>query len=603
MNFKGLDILKNYQEGGNVKVEEQISGRYARGVARPEEHDVNAEVEKNEFIQYPDGSITQVDPKGNSHAQGGELMNLPPETKILSDNIEIGKDMQEQLANIFGVKLKHTDTIAKAMEKVRAAIGMEAVLKEIESYLVKIKKNNEVKDEDTKRINEEFLANKLYVLEQQKKDKAETERQVFDLLFDTQEMRKQAEEAGDPAHQGIRKRPPVEQPTQEEMDEYERQKEMAKPKNTAMLGQQGSGAEAQAIPVMVENGGRLVTLQMSGGEIFADNYNDMQAVEIQATNDGYDTLEEFLFGGEVDSYKDGGGIPERYKKKGFTKVGVKKRASSGAKHKWEVLARKKVGGKTRYKIVKGGYRGMQDFKSHKDPKRKKRFWDRMGGKNSPKAKDPFSPLYWHKRFGTWEEGGETPAVVKHQNMFFNPDDTTEGFSNAYSAPSPGQGGFSSMVPKEVDLSIEENREEKSNYLDASEAVQNLLQDLQYESQYTSGKSIEAKYSGALANLGLSIKSVDKPAAGMVYIEIEDVNTGEKIILPQNKRVVRGGYSTTATFMPGTPERNELIQAGMNEGMSEEAAIEAADEILEQNLISRSTNDNRGTGNFGIGKRL
>ena len=29
----------------------------------------------------------------------------------------------------------------------------------------------------------------------------------------------------------------------------------------------------------------------------------------------------------------------------------------------------------------------------------------MGGKSSPKTKDPFSPLYWHKRFGTWEEGG------------------------------------------------------------------------------------------------------------------------------------------------------------------------------------------------------
>lgn len=29
----------------------------------------------------------------------------------------------------------------------------------------------------------------------------------------------------------------------------------------------------------------------------------------------------------------------------------------------------------------------------------------MGGKSSSKATDPFSPLYWHKRFGTWEDGG------------------------------------------------------------------------------------------------------------------------------------------------------------------------------------------------------
>jgi hypothetical protein len=92
-----------------------------------------------------------------------------------------------------------------------------------------------------------------------------------------------------------------------------------------------------------------------------------------------------------------GGIPERYKKKGFTKVGVKKQAPAGASHKWEVLAKKG----DKYKIVKGGTRGMDDYSQHKDPKRKKAFWDRMGGKNSAKAKDPFSALYWHKKFKTW----------------------------------------------------------------------------------------------------------------------------------------------------------------------------------------------------------
>lgn len=94
-------------------------------------------------------------------------------------------------------------------------------------------------------------------------------------------------------------------------------------------------------------------------------------------------------------------IPERYKKLGFTKVGVKKQAPDGAKHKWEVLARKKVNGEWKFKVVKGGWRGMQDYTQHKDKERRKKFWDRMGGKNSSKAKDPFSPLYWHKRFGTW----------------------------------------------------------------------------------------------------------------------------------------------------------------------------------------------------------
>ena len=99
-------------------------------------------------------------------------------------------------------------------------------------------------------------------------------------------------------------------------------------------------------------------------------------------------------------YAEGGGIPERYKNMGFTHVGQKKEGDG--QHKWKVLAKKG----DQYKVVQGGYRGMEDFHQHHSEKRRERFWDRMGGRDSAKAKDPFSPLYWHKRFGTWAEGGE-----------------------------------------------------------------------------------------------------------------------------------------------------------------------------------------------------
>ena len=90
------------------------------------------------------------------------------------------------------------------------------------------------------------------------------------------------------------------------------------------------------------------------------------------------------------------GIPERYKKKGFSKVGAKKKSTRPGK-KWMVLAKKG----DKYKIVHGGDSKMKDFSQHKNKERKKKFWDRMGGKNSEKAKDKFSPLYWHKKFKTW----------------------------------------------------------------------------------------------------------------------------------------------------------------------------------------------------------
>ena len=109
-------------------------------------------------------------------------------------------------------------------------------------------------------------------------------------------------------------------------------------------------------------------------------------------------------------YSEGGGIPERYRNMGFTSVGAKKQSTRPGK-KWMVLAKKGDD----YKVVHGGYKGMQDFKQHHSEQRKENFWSRMGGRNSSKATDPFSPLYWHKRFGTWKYGGQ-PMAVGGQNV-------------------------------------------------------------------------------------------------------------------------------------------------------------------------------------------
>jgi hypothetical protein len=106
-------------------------------------------------------------------------------------------------------------------------------------------------------------------------------------------------------------------------------------------------------------------------------------------------------------------IPERYKSKGFNKVGQKKQSTRPGK-KWMVLAKK---GES-YKIVHGGDDSMQDYTQHHSEERRKNFWNRMGGKDSSKAQDPFSPLYWHKRFGTWAYGGEN--TMEGEQDSFNP---------------------------------------------------------------------------------------------------------------------------------------------------------------------------------------
>jgi len=134
----------------------------------------------------------------------------------------------------------------------------------------------------------------------------------------------------------------------------------------------------------------------------ADDYLNTVADYMQY-NEGEEEEEEEdidMSMGEMEEMKMGG-IPQRYKSRGFTKVGVKRKSDRAGK-KWMVLAKKG----DKYKIVHGGYTGMKDFSQHHSEKRKDNFWNRMGGKNSAKAKDPFSPLYWHKRFGTWANGGE-----------------------------------------------------------------------------------------------------------------------------------------------------------------------------------------------------
>jgi hypothetical protein len=106
---------------------------------------------------------------------------------------------------------------------------------------------------------------------------------------------------------------------------------------------------------------------------------------------------------------------------GFNKVGAKRQSTRPGK-KWMVLAKKG----DKYKIIHGGYKGMQDFKQHNNSQRRENFWNRMGGKDSAKANDPFSPLYWHKRFGTWANGGSIPQYAPGGG--YNDPNMTQAFT-------------------------------------------------------------------------------------------------------------------------------------------------------------------------------
>jgi len=156
-------------------------------------------------------------------------------------------------------------------------------------------------------------------------------------------------------------------------------------------------------PYNIIPSGRITMQNVPHPVLGIDNFGNRQMMQ---SGGEYQFQGDQVF--EVPAMKEGG-IPQRYKTMGFTHVGQKK--AGDGQHKWKVLAKKGDS----YKVVQGGYRGMQDFKQHHSEERKDRFWDRMGGRDSSKAKDPFSPLYWHKRFGTWEYGGAVPSSEMYKD--------------------------------------------------------------------------------------------------------------------------------------------------------------------------------------------
>jgi predicted restriction endonuclease len=115
---------------------------------------------------------------------------------------------------------------------------------------------------------------------------------------------------------------------------------------------------------------------------------------------------------------------------------------------------------------------MKDFSQHGSEDRKENFWNRMGGRDSAKANDPFSPLYWHKKFGTWQEGGEMM------------DEQVEGENEGAEGETPNQEGIESQVeqalkqgadPQEI---LQQLVQMGMPEQEAIQMIQEILQELQ-----------------------------------------------------------------------------------------------------------------------------
>ena len=361
------------QDGGDMTAA-MASGRKITGTNQP----ANAEVENREFIQFPNGEIPQVE--GKMHAQGGEKINLPEGSKVLSDNIKIGAENKKVFNDLFGVNLKANETYAKVMEKLKKKAGIEKLEKEQEKYISKVEKANDTKDKTTKNINLQLLNDQIFNKEQTLNEFKGVENEIFNMLFESQQARKESSD------KNIRKRPALEQPN--------------------------------SMQVMLENGETVEAMQ-DGGQIRFLNQNDMQAVSTSAGNMGYETLGEYIsdFGLEEEEYQDGGKKP----KNGTTKKSSRKG--------------KKMAVFMDGKWYHYGDSSMQDYRTHKSEKRKKAFYDRHAKNlkgDSPRAKA--FRVYAKK---TWQDGGEQIMQDGGQIRFLNQNDmqavvtsaSKEGYDN------------------------------------------------------------------------------------------------------------------------------------------------------------------------------
>ena len=85
--------LGGQQSQAQITPAEILSGSAVTGV--DPNKPTNAELEGGEYLETPDGNVVEL--VGKSHKQGGEKMNLPEGTTVLSDNIKIGKDIKNIL--------------------------------------------------------------------------------------------------------------------------------------------------------------------------------------------------------------------------------------------------------------------------------------------------------------------------------------------------------------------------------------------------------------------------------------------------------------------------------------------------------------------------
>jgi len=181
------------KDGGRIKKKDENKVATGEYVAETPEGEKVAELEVNEIIKKPDGTVQKV--LGNTHERGGVELTaeqLPEDSQIISDHLKIGKDGAKKFNEEYDLGVKSTNTYADVIDKFNRKTGLDKILKEQEDIASKLQKQadkllHNPNLEDTIRINVNFLTEEFQELEQEKLPIIEARKSFFDEVFNLQE--------------------------------------------------------------------------------------------------------------------------------------------------------------------------------------------------------------------------------------------------------------------------------------------------------------------------------------------------------------------------------------------------------------------------------
>ena len=163
-----------------------LTGNYLEGNdAHP---DPNAELEKGEYVRTPEGQSMEI--IGKKHFEGGELLNLPVETKVISDYVKIGATNAKNMEKFYDIKVSAKSSFATVVDKYRKSIGLTNMLEDEEDLIKKIAAQEQVTNQATKDLNYKVLSKRLTTIQEQKAPLEDKLTEFIDYVFDIQEEHK-----------------------------------------------------------------------------------------------------------------------------------------------------------------------------------------------------------------------------------------------------------------------------------------------------------------------------------------------------------------------------------------------------------------------------